>query len=88
MRGRWFVKPMNGQVGGTFDAVDKASTRSGVAAKGRASNGAAATTEKEEIETMYQRAEAVVLSRQGEDESAEIPDAGINDSDSDSSIVE
>jgi hypothetical protein len=53
MRERWFVKSMNGQVGGTYDAVDKASTRSGVAAKGRASKVAADKTEIEEIETMY-----------------------------------
>jgi hypothetical protein len=92
MRGRWFVKLMNGQVGGTYDAVDKASTRSGVAAKGRASKVAAAKTDNEEIENMYARVEEGVLSGEitlgDEDESAEIPDAAIIDSDSDGSIDE
>jgi hypothetical protein len=47
MRGKWFSKAMDGQIGKTYDKVAKAATRDGVAAKGLASKTAALKRENE-----------------------------------------
>jgi hypothetical protein len=90
VRGRWFAKLMNGQVGGTCAAVDEASTRGGAAAKGHASKVAAAKIKKEEVASLHQTVLVGTLAGQitlgDEDESAKMPDAGFSDSDLNGSV--